>query len=156
MAAGIPFTESKSPWRGVLDLAGGCYPSFLFGGSLGRWLPVFHFHEVTPAHLEPYLAYLAENGYRTVTSDAIARYVREGVHPGPNSVALCFDDAWASLCTVAEPLLRRYGFQAITYVSPARVPDAGPVPAASGVNEPFATWEELRALTPIPPCGDPR
>lgn len=146
MAERIPFTEGKSPWRGVLDLASGCYPAFLFGGSLRRWLPVFHFHEVTPTELEPYLAYLSENGYRTVTSDALARYVREGVHPGQKSVALCFDDAWASLCTVAAPLLRRYGFQAITYVSPARVPDAGAPPLANGVNEPFATWDDLRAL----------
>ena len=146
MAARIPFTESKNPWRGVLDLATGCYPAFLFGRSLGRWLPVFHFHEVTPDRFEPYLAYLAENGYRTVTSDAIARYVRDGVHPGPNSVALCFDDAWASLCTVAAPLLQRYGFRAITYVSPARVPESGGVPPAGGINEPFASWDELRAL----------
>ena len=146
MAARIPFTEGKSPWRGVLDLASGCYPAFLFGGSLGRWLPVFHFHEVSSERLEPYLAYLSENGYRTVTSDAIARYVRGGVHPGPNSVALCFDDAWVSLSTVAAPLLRRYGFQAITYVSPARVPEAGVAATIDGVNEPFATWEDLRAL----------
>ncbi len=144
MAARIPFTESKSPWRGVLDLAGGCYPSFLFGGALGRRLPVFHFHEVTQERLEPYLAYLSENGYRTVTSDAVARYVRDGAHPGPNSVALCFDDAWVSLATVAAPLLRRYGFRAITYVSPARVPDA-PTPLPPP-NERFAAWEELRAL----------
>ena len=157
MAARIPFTEGKSPWRGVLDLASGCYPLFLFGGPLGRWLPVFHFHEVTQAELEPYLAYLAENGYRTVTSDAIARYVREGRHPGPRSVALCFDDAWTSLWTVAAPLLRRHGFQAIAYVSSARVPAAPDVrstlddPAdapedADRSTTPFATWEELRAL----------
>ena len=146
MSAHIPFEETNSPLRGILDLAGFCYPRFLFGGSLGRWLPVFHFHEVTPARLEPYLSYLSGNGYRTVTSDAIARYVRDGVHPGPRSVALCFDDAWASLCTVAEPLLRRYGFQAIAYVSPARVPDVGTVAPASEMNEPFATWEVLRTL----------
>lgn len=157
MAARIPFTEGKSPWRGVLDLATGCYPSFLFGGSLGRWLPVFHFHEVTPAYLEPYLARLAGNGYRTVTSEAIARLVRDGRHPGPRSVALCFDDAWASLWTVAVPLLRRYGLQAIAYVSPARVPDAAAVRAtiddalvrtddADRSATPFATWPELRAM----------
>jgi glycosyltransferase involved in cell wall biosynthesis/peptidoglycan/xylan/chitin deacetylase (PgdA/CDA1 family) len=156
MAARIPFTEGKSPVRGVLDLATGCYPRFLFGGSLGKWLPVFHFHEVTPAYLDPYLAALAANGYRTVTSDAIARYVRDGRHPGPNSVALCFDDAWASLWTVAAPLLKRYGFQAITYVSPVRVSDAATVRPtldqdstlsdADRSATPFATWPELRAL----------
>jgi hypothetical protein len=120
-------------------------------------LPVFHFHEITQARLEPYLVYLAENGYRTVISEAIARYVREGRHPGPRSVALCFDDAWASLWTVAAPLLRRYGFQAIAYVSPARVPAApdfrstldDPAGASEDADRsitPFATWAELRAL----------
>jgi hypothetical protein len=153
----IPFTERNTPWRGVLDLATGCYPAFLFGGSLGRWLPVFHFHEAVVDRLEPYLVYLAENGYRTVTSEAISAYVRRGIHPGPNSVALCFDDAWASLWTVAAPLLRKYGLQAITYVSPALVPELAQPRLALGSAEgaphgvdasdtPFAAWCELRAL----------
>lgn len=153
----IPFPERNTPWRGVLDLATGCYPRFLFGGGLGRWLPVFHFHEATPQGLEPYLVYLAENGYRTVTSEAVAAYVRRGIHPGAKSVVLCFDDAWASLWTVAAPLLRKHGLQAITYVSPARVPElATPRPtlespegAPAGVDDsatPFAAWCELKAL----------
>jgi len=174
MSGHIPFTERNTPWRGVLDLATGCYPAFLFGGGLGRWLPVFHFHEAIPSRLEPYLAYLSENGYRTVTSEAIAAYVRRGIHPGPKSVVLCFDDAWASLWTVAAPLLRKHGFQAIAYVSPARVPDlaaprltygAGGTAPSLGTDSggtaatpsgsfqdvdhsavPFAAWCELQAL----------
>jgi hypothetical protein len=153
----IPFTERNTPWRGGLDLATGCYPAFLFGGDLGRWLPVFHFHEAFVGHLEPYLVYLAENGYKTVTSEAISAYVRGGVHPGSKSVALCFDDAWASLWAVAAPLLRKYGLHAITYVSPARVPELAaprstlesPAGAPVDVDEsdtPFAAWCELRAL----------
>jgi hypothetical protein len=154
----LPFAESKSPWRGVLDLATGCYPPFLFGGGLGRWLPVFHFHEARPAALQPYFAYLADNGYRTVTSEALAALVRRGVHPGPRSVALCFDDAWASLWIVVAPLLRRYGLQAITYVSPAHVSAAAaprpqweagssaPAPDLDRSETSFATWPELRAL----------
>ena len=157
MPARLPFSERKTPWRGVLDLATGCYPAFLFGGGLGRWLPVFHFHEATPGKLAPYLDYLAQNGYRTVTSDAVAAYAREGRHPGLRSVALCFDDAWASLWTVAAPLLRKHGFQAITYVHPGRVADApdvrptiespgGADPRVDQSATPFATWPELRAL----------
>ena len=153
----LPFAERKTPWRGVLDLATGCYPAFLFGGELGRWLPVFHFHEATPEGLGPYLDYLASNGYRTVTSEAVAAYVRRGLHPGPRSVVLCFDDAWASLWTVAAPLLHRHGFQAVTYVHPGRVSEAADVRATldsaagapAGVDAsdvPFATWPELRAL----------
>jgi hypothetical protein len=157
MPAHLPFVERKTPWRGVLDLVSGCYPAFLFGGALGRWLPVFHFHEARQAALEPYLVYLAKNGYRTVTSEAVARYVLKGEHPGPRSVVLCFDDAWASLWTVAAPLLSAYGFQAVTYVHPGRVTDAdslratidSPSGAAPDIDQsatPFATWPELRAL----------
>lgn len=150
-------TERKGPLRGLVELATGTYPGFVFGGSLGHLLPIFHFHEVTPEFLEPRLRYLAENGYRTVTSEAIARYVRDGVHPGPRSVALSFDDGWASLWTVAGPLLRQYGFTAIAFVIVGRVGDGSMVrpTLADGVGDPaaadrsakpFVTWPELKTL----------
>lgn len=157
MSRRIPWTERKSPWRGVLDLATGAYPTFVFGGGVGRQLPVFHFHEVTPAYLEPHLVYLVENGYRTVTSEAVARWVREGVHPGERSVVLCFDDAWASVWTVAAPLLRRHGLRAITFAIPGRTQEAdrvrptleqsdGAPPDFDRSEVPFCTWPELQAL----------
>ena len=155
MAYRIPFQERKTPWRGLQDLATGCYPSFLFGGSTDKILPVFHFHDVTPRYLEPYLTYLTESGYQTVTSEAIADFALKGVHPGSNRVALAFDDAWLSLWTVAFPLLKKYSLSAIAYVSPGRVPDADrPRPAlqnsggqlSAGDAERFASWPELKAL----------
>ena len=160
----VPFAERGGTVRGLLDLATGCYPAFLFGGSV-RALPVFHFHEVTRAWLQPRLEYLIDNGYRTVTCDAIARLVLEGVDPGRRAVALTFDDAWASVWTVAMPLLRRLKLQAIVFAIPARVADAAAVRptmeeaeadveadagrAAEGSpawGSPFATWPELRAM----------
>src|SRR5262249_37950767 len=153
----IPFLERRSKIRGVIDLLTGCYPKFLFGGTVGAILPVFHFHDESPENLEPRLIYLAENGYRTVTSDAISSFVRHGKHPGPFTVALCFDDASASLWTVAGPLLRKYGFSAITFAIPARIAEASTVRstmdegmenpgAADHSDTPFVTWPELRAL----------
>jgi hypothetical protein len=62
MTARVPFAERGGRLRGVLDLATGCYPAFLFGGSLGDLLPAFHFHDVTREWLEPRLQYLVENG----------------------------------------------------------------------------------------------
>lgn len=159
MNAAIPWQERKSPIRGALDLATGRYPRFLFGCGLGSALPVFHFHGAHPDALEPYFRFLSDNGYRTATSDAIADLVLRGRHPGPRTVALCFDDAWSSLWIVAAPLLEKYGFQAIAYVSPARISDAatpraqhpgGPLPAdraAMDRDDPaFCTWPELKAL----------
>ncbi len=154
----VPFQERKSKWRGLLDLATGRYPAFVFGGGTGRSLPVFHFHECHPAALEPYLAYLAENGYRTVTSEAVSALVHRGVHPGPRTVVLCFDDAWASFWVVAVPLLKKYGLTAITFVSPERVsalPEPRPqwdgtrpfedmaIDRSGGL---FSSWAELRAM----------
>src|SRR5580704_15549401 len=119
----VPFAERGGAVRGLLDLATGCYPAFLFGGSVGA-LPVFHFHEVTRGWLEPRLNYLVDNGYRTVACDEIARLVISGVHPGPQAVALTFDDAWASAWTVAMPLLLRLKLRATLFAIPARIADA--------------------------------
>jgi hypothetical protein len=139
MTARVPFAERGGPVRGLLDLATGCYPAFLFGGSIGDQLPVFHLHEVTGAWLEPRLRSLAENGYRTVTCDEIAHFVIDGVRPGPRAIALTFDDAWESAWSVALPLLKQYGLRATVFAIPARVGE-------DGVSSPFVTWSQLREL----------
>jgi hypothetical protein len=153
----VPFAERGGKWRGVLDLATGTYPAFLFGGPVGRQLPVFHIHEVTPATLAPLLLHVAENGYQTVTADEVSSFVRTGRLPRERAIALTFDDARASIWTVAAPLLRRHGLRAITFAIPARVCDAPSVrptmddgaaePGTEDDSEvPFATWPELRAV----------
>lgn len=152
----IPFQERNTKVRGLLDLLGGCYPRFLFAGPVGPWLPVFHFHQAREEKLEPCLRYLAENGYRTVTSEAVEALVLRGIHPGPDCVVLCFDDAWASLWTVAAPLLRRYDMRAVTFAIPGRIqdhPEPRPTladpdhdPAVDDSDQPCVSWSELRAL----------
>ena len=156
-SARVPFAERGGQLRGLLNLATGTYPAFLFGGRVGSLLPVFHIHEVTPAALEPHLRHIAENGYRTVTADEVAAFVRLGAPPAPCSVALTFDDARASLWTVAFPLLRRYGLRATTFAIPGRIADASGVRPTldDGAGQPgsedhsavpFATWPELKAM----------
>jgi peptidoglycan/xylan/chitin deacetylase (PgdA/CDA1 family) len=135
----MPFSERGGTLRGCLDLLSGRFPAFVFGGSLGSLLPVFHFHEVTREDLDPKLRHLAENGYRSVTADEIAAYVRGDRTLSGRAVALCFDDAWKSLSTVAAPLLRQYGLTAIAYVIPGRITDAT-------TDSPLVTWSELVAL----------
>src|SRR6476659_6095369 len=104
MTARVPFAERGGRLRGVLDLATGCYPAFLFGGSLGDQLPAFHFHDVTREWLEPRLQFLVDNGYKTVTCDEIAGIVAGRARIEPRSIALTFDDAWESVHSVALPL----------------------------------------------------
>jgi hypothetical protein len=137
MTSRVPFAERGGALRGLVDLTTGCYPSFLFGGSLGGTLPVFHFHDVTRQWLEPRLQYLVDNGYRTVTCDGIARLVIDGVSPGPKAVALTFDDAWASAWSVATPLLKRFQLKAILFAIPGRIHDE---------QNSFVSWAELRQM----------
>src|SRR6185436_2591661 len=95
--------------RGCLDLVCGRFPPFVFGASVGDLLPVFHFQDEARDDLEPKFRHLAENGYRTVTSDEIGAFVRGDRQFDRRTVALCFDDAWARVWTDAAPLLRQYG-----------------------------------------------
>ena len=158
VATGAPFDERGGRLRGAIDLLSGRYPRFVFGGHLGRTLPVFHFHEATSASLEPAFAYLRENGYRTVDSNDVAALVRDGRSPAPNSVMLAFDDAWASLWLVVGPLLQKFGLRAVTYAIPGRMVDAPATrptiddaavdaAAADRADNPFVTWPELRSLS---------
>ncbi len=144
----IPFGETGGLVRGCLDLVCGRFPLFVFGAPVGDLLPVFHFHDEPREDLDPKLRHLAENGYRTITSDQIGAFVR-GERPLPErAVAICFDDAWASVWTDAAPLLKQYGLTAIVYAIPGRVADAEscrPAGAAAS-GSPFMTWPELRAL----------
>jgi hypothetical protein len=136
----VPFSERGGKARGCLDLVSGRFPAFVFGGRLGAFLPVFHFHEVTREDLEPKLRHLADNGYRSVVSDEIAAYARGDLQLPARSVGLCFDDAWKSVADVAAPLLKQYGLRAITYAIPARITENG-----EG-DSPFVAWSDLATI----------
>ena len=135
---GVPFNERGGTLRGALDLLCGRFPRFVFGGAIGRdTLPVFHFHDHSREDLEPKLQYLAENGYRTVSCDEIASFVAGRTRRDDRAVAICFDDAWASVWSVAAPLLKSFGQTAIVFAIPGRMEQPGST---------FVTWEQLRTL----------
>ncbi len=136
----IPFSERGGALRGCLDLLSGRFPAFVFGGSVGSLLPVFHFHDETREELDPKLRHLAENGYRSVTAGDIADYTRGQRSLPARAVALCFDDAWRSLAKVAAPLLERYGLTAITFAIPARMREE------PDLLSPLVSWSELARL----------
>jgi hypothetical protein len=147
----VPWGERGGAWRGAVDLLSGRLPGFVFGGGVGALVPVFHFHDERDQALAPKLRYLRENGYRTLNADELADVARGRRACTGREVALCFDDAWATVWTDAAPLLVEYGLTAIVYVIPGRVSDApGVRPQTRGDeadrSSPFMTWPEVRAL----------
>jgi hypothetical protein len=137
MTPRAPFAERGGAVRGIVDLATGCYPAFLFGGSIGTEVPVFHFHDESEDSLEPRLKHLAENGYHTITCDELERFVVDGRSPGARAVMLTFDDAWASVWTVAYPLLRKYRQRAVVFAIPGRIAEQ---------TGPFVSWTQLQEM----------
>src|SRR5262245_51971513 len=95
----VPFGERGGALRGVVDLVCGRLPRFVFGGSVGALVPVFHFHAERHDVLAPRLRYLRDNGYRTLRADELAAVARRQRPAGHREVALCFDDAWATVWT---------------------------------------------------------
>jgi peptidoglycan/xylan/chitin deacetylase (PgdA/CDA1 family) len=132
----------------IAALGRGLYPRFVFArrpAELSGEIPVFHYHDVDAAGLERDLAFLATNGYATLTSAEFTRCLT-GAAPIPDrAVLLTFDDGWRSLHTVAAPLLRRHGLRATAYLITgvmAAARDAIPAGSAAAV---LVTWDEVRA-----------
>ncbi|WFB37855.1 polysaccharide deacetylase family protein [Kiritimatiellota bacterium B12222] len=157
MKSQVPFSERESAWREPLELLKGKWPAFVFGAGVGAQLPVFRFSSVIRQEFEPSLIYLMENGYHTVQSAELEAILRGDKPPDPKAVMLCFDHAWASLWTIAAPLLERYNFTAVTYAIPGRIHDSKalrPVwgqpehdPDVDRTENLFCSWKELKALS---------
>ncbi|MGH7596493.1 MAG: polysaccharide deacetylase family protein [bacterium] len=105
------------------------YPDFMFSRQpkpLQNEIPVFTFHSVEPNSFEAKLAFLARNGYRTLSGEEFRAAVAGERDIPERSVLLTFDDGTATLWTVAFPLLRKYGFRAVSFIIPGCIPEQAP------------------------------
>lgn len=143
----------------------GQYPPFFYRRSRGiapNEIPVFAFHSVLPDRFESQMAYLAENGYRTIDANGLLEIVRGRRTASERTVAITFDDGRGSLWATAFPILQKYGIRAIAFIVPCRIRDASrPNPnlkdvldgrcaqgsvLARDATEPFLTWSEVREM----------
>lgn len=130
----------------LLGVGLGRYPAFVRVDVPPEQIPVFQFHDVSRATLEPALEFLAKNEYETLTGDEYCERVVGASPPRHREVMLTFDDGQASLYTVAFPLLRTLKQKAVAYIVPGRVP-GGEKPA----NEPdmdraLCNWLQIREM----------
>ena len=132
----------------IAALGRGLYPRFVFArrpSELRGEIPVFHYHDVDPPGLERDLAFLATNGYATLTSAEFVRCLTGAAPIADRAVLLTFDDGWRSLHTVAAPLLRRHGLRATAYlITGVMAPTRDSIPASSDAAV-LVTWDEVRA-----------
>lgn len=102
-------------------------------------IPVFCYHNAVASSLEKDLAFLAENGYRTLAAGEVVDILTGVAAPPVRPAALTFDDGLTSVRDVGLPLLERYDARATLFVITGLVPEgraAGVDAARSGSESP--------------------
>ena len=114
-----------------------------------RWtyhIPILGYHRVGPGKgdhvptvsaqaFERQLSLLARHGYRLISLEEVVEAMEAGQPVPRRSVVITFDDGYEEVYQVAWPMIKRFGFLAIVFVTPAEVGLPG-----------FATWEQLREM----------
>ena len=122
------------------------YPEFVYDQRpkpLKNEIPVFTFHSVEPTRFEEQLEYLKKNGYQATNADHFYEFIA-GIKPVPeNTIVLTFDDGWRNLWEVAYPLLKKYGFQAVSFIIPGLIKETN---NCYQNIEPLCTWQEIRIM----------
>jgi len=129
------------------------FPTKYFGSYLQRQhTPIFIYHVLEPVEFEEHLSYLKDNGYCAIScEDAVSG------KPDPKKVILSFDDGRRSVWTVAYPLLKKYGFKGVAFVSPGLVKHGDKTPTIEGAfsnedsidkyrNFELFNWEEAQEM----------
>ncbi len=110
------------------------------------YLPILAYHKVgvyrgdhvptvSEAAFERQLEWIARSRLHVLSLEEVSRVLQQrGVFPR-RCVAITFDDGYEEIYQVAWPCLKRHGFPATVFVTPAEIAQPG-----------FVTWEQLREL----------
>lgn len=135
-------------------------------------IPVFTYHSVanrvtpdsvTPAEFDRHMRYLADNGYHALSADELHDHLVYGSQVPLKSVVITFDDGRATLWTVAYPVLKKYNLEAVSFIVPGTMSEAGVRPTLSDYeageavslaellnadlnDTPTITWDEAEVM----------
>ncbi len=126
-------------------------------------IPVFLHHHIaynnySPEKFEAELKYLKENGYKTLSLKEFLDFL-SGNKKYDRSILFTFDDGYADNYICAYPLLKKYGYNAVVFISTFYISDGEPrktiaegasIPAITRENERisegFLRWSELKIM----------
>lgn len=108
-------------------------------------VPILNYHKIdylqhalslSPEEFDKQMAYLANNGYHTVSPDQLMAYLNHGKRLPEKPVVITFDDGYLDNYTHAYPILKKYGFTATIFV----------VTGLIGTDDRFMTWDHVRQM----------
>ncbi len=122
-------------------------------------VPILLYHHVsdeplpfcsTPALFDQHLAWLAQEGYRTITLAELRDRIEGRAEGAPREIVITFDDGYAELGTDVAEALRRHGFCAAAFLITSRNPEAEGEGHAADYEPPdettYLSWERAREL----------
>ena len=100
---------------------------------------------VQAGNFAKHLQSLQAQGYTSILPADVAAALQGRKKLPRKPVIITFDDGLLSSLTLAEPLLKQYGFQAIVYLITAKIADS-PEQRRFYRDAPCLTWTEVRAM----------
>lgn len=110
--------------------------------------PAFHRFALHPAMFRAHLAYLAEQGYRTLTMSELCNLRSGEARESPaRTVVLTFDDGFADFYSDVFPVLLRHGFSATLYIVTGCVGETSRwLSAECEADRPMLNWTQLAEI----------
>jgi len=114
------------------------------GSSLAD-VPILNYHKVDnfyhalsipPEEFEEQMAYLAQNGFTTITPDQLMAYLNHDRELPKNPILITFDDGYLDNFTNAYPIMKKYGFTATIFLVTNKI----------GHEENFMSWDQVRTM----------
>ena len=100
---------------------------------------------VTVRDFEVQLASLQEQGYQSILPSCLVAHQRWGWPLPSKPVIITLDDGYLNVLENAEPLLKKYGFQAVCFLITGLVSES-PDTRKSWEGTPLLSWPEVRAM----------
>jgi poly-beta-1,6-N-acetyl-D-glucosamine N-deacetylase len=92
---------------------------------------------ISPRLFREHMAHLKQSGYRVLPLEKLVAHLRAGEALPDKAVAITFDDGYASVYTVAFPVLKHYGWPFTVFVNTK--------PLQQGLDQ-FIGWDKLREM----------
>ncbi|MCL1807978.1 MAG: polysaccharide deacetylase family protein [Oscillospiraceae bacterium] len=102
--------------EGAAEAAGGVPLPVIMYHSIQKNRAKLGKYTISPDELEQDLKWLKDNGYHTVTTEQLIRFAEKGKELPDKPILLTFDDGHYDNVQYADPLLKKYGFNAVVFV----------------------------------------
>lgn len=118
-------------------------------------VPILLYHRIdrsllstatSPPVFRQHLAWLAERGWRTLTSEEFEFFMRSGKPLPPRRFLITFDDGYESIASAAFDILKEFRYQAIAFVSTGLLHQDSGTAGSVGGETAYLSWAQVRQL----------